>query len=416
MSVNSAIDAYLRVLTGSVGRVVLQAVYFYVLVNALSIADYGVFATVLAVGLIMASGGAFGFSGPLFRAATMKRRLLGYYLGGLYVYALASLPGTILLAVAVHALVLAPYVSLAALLALVVSEVFLWRVIDAVDTVNMGSGRYATGAIASLVGSAARTAAAVAFMAWGDRSLDQWALYYLAGNAVAAALCLALLQPRVRLRWSWTLFRARLPQAYSYGVVNLLQTVHLEADKLLILLLTDQKTVGIYALSMRIIDLAAVPVRSFYPIYVQMLMRRRSLRESLSINLRTEAGIAFTMWAAFEVVILILAYRPNILGPNVAAAYPWFAALAVLAPARALMNYHRELFVAANRVSEFIGIVLILLVVRVPLLALLVATTSDMDRWILPLDALAVVMYAVSAAMTWRLIFGWPARRVPAAA
>jgi O-antigen/teichoic acid export membrane protein len=56
----SALQAYLHVLSGSMGRLVLQGLYFALLVNALSLADYGVFASALAASIIIANVGSFG--------------------------------------------------------------------------------------------------------------------------------------------------------------------------------------------------------------------------------------------------------------------------------------------------------------------------------------------------------------------
>ena len=44
-----------------------------------------------------------------------------------------------------------------------------------------------------------------------------------------------------------------------------------EIDKLVMLSLADQRTVGIYAISTRIIDFTAVPIRSFYVLYSRKL-------------------------------------------------------------------------------------------------------------------------------------------------
>ena len=45
-----------------------------------------------------------------------------------------------------------------------------------------------------------------------------------------------------------------------------------EIDKVVMLSLADQRTVGIYAISSRIIDFTSVPIRSFYVLYTRKLI------------------------------------------------------------------------------------------------------------------------------------------------
>ena len=409
MYLRSALNSYLHVLTGSAGRVVLQAAYFWLLVNNLTLSDYGVFASALAASLILACGGAFGFTAPLFRAATLRRRILGWHLGNLYASVLAGLPVTLLLGSAAHALLFADYLSLHAFLAVLLSEALCWRLIDMLNSVNMGLGRYAVAALASLTGSLWRTAAALLFSLVGDRSLEHWVLYYFVANLCAAALCILLFSPATRLRWSRPLFLRRLPEAAAYAATNLIQSLQLEADKLLILFLTDQTSAGIYALSMRIIELTAVPVKSFFPVYVQMLMRRRAMLRDWRANLLVQTGVATVMVASFSAFVAVLSLRPTLLGHNIATASVWFSGLIVVAPAKLLIDYHREIFFAANRLSAFALLSAGLLLLKLPALALIVALAPAMADWLLPLDGLFLVLCALSAGVTWRLIFAAPA-------
>ena len=72
----SSIRAYLSMIGGSAGRLVISLVYFIAIANTLSISDFGLFATASACGIMLSRLLAFGFVSPLYRIATVKTRLL----------------------------------------------------------------------------------------------------------------------------------------------------------------------------------------------------------------------------------------------------------------------------------------------------------------------------------------------------
>jgi O-antigen/teichoic acid export membrane protein len=76
------IRAYLSMVGGSAGRLVISLVYFIAIANTLSISEFGLFATASACGIMLSRLLAFGFVSPLYRIATVKTRLLGVYTAG----------------------------------------------------------------------------------------------------------------------------------------------------------------------------------------------------------------------------------------------------------------------------------------------------------------------------------------------
>jgi O-antigen/teichoic acid export membrane protein len=399
---SSTVRAYLNTLGGSSGRLVIQAAYFVTLVSSLSVADYGVFASAIAVSLIVANGGTFGFTAALFRAATTRRRVLGHYIGGYYVYILGAIPATLAIAVCLHVLFFHHYLSMAAFLAIFASEAIGWRLVDTIHFLNLGLGRYAIGTAATLLASATRTVAALLFAALGSGDLETWSYYYLLANIAGAVGCFLLFQPRIRPRWNRRIFVGRLPESISFAAASLVQALQLEFDKILVLFLAGQKAAGIYALSFRIIDLIAVPVRSFFPIYTQMLLRQRAALHDLSSRLGMEIGVALTTTLVFVAFLQVLAHYPTLLGSNIAAAYPWFAALLVVPAAKLLLEYHRQIFFAANRVFAFTLITLLVLAIKIPAMAVIALSTTSMEGWIAPLNVLWMALYLLSAVLTWK--------------
>ncbi|HEU4985542.1 MAG TPA: lipopolysaccharide biosynthesis protein, partial [Rhizobiaceae bacterium] len=73
---------YLSAVSGSAGRLIFSLAYFVALANALSISDFGLFATASAAGVMLSRILALGFPAPLYRVATVKPHLIGTYTAG----------------------------------------------------------------------------------------------------------------------------------------------------------------------------------------------------------------------------------------------------------------------------------------------------------------------------------------------
>ncbi len=401
----STLKGYVELLGGSSARLVLQAGYFALLITTLSLAEYGVFASSVAAALIIGCGGGFGFAGPVMRAATTRRRVLPWYIGGLYVSIALAIPLTMSIGTIFHTLFMQSHLGLWAFLAIVLSEAICWRISDAVYMVNVGLGRYSVASAASLVSSGARAAAIVAFALTVDGTLEQWCMFYLIANVIGAVLCL-LLMPRVAPRWRLRIFIGRFPQAAAYASSNLVQSLQIEVEKVLVLFLAGQKIAGIFALTIRIIELTSVPIRSFFPLYVRALMKSRAALADRRRNIKIEAAIAVAATALFMSLLGVLWFAPKILGQNVAAAHAWFSALLLLPASKLLIEYHRELFFAANRIFQFTLINALILFIKIPFMTFLASKYTDLDRWILPLNGLYLGLYVMSATLTWMWIFG----------
>lgn len=392
--------AYLHMLTGWSGRLVLQAVYFAVLINALSLADYGVFASALAAAMIIGPSGELGFVAPAFRAATARPRVIGAYMTATYAYALMSLPLTALLIVGAHALLFSGHLAFTAFAAIVFAEAFLIRLTDSIIQVNVGLNRYRLSSMLLLINPLARAGAVVVFWLFGDGTLEQWALFFLGGSVASLAL-IAPFAPRARLRWHSNVFFGRLKEALSYEAMCLSIAVQSEADKILMLMLTSQEVAGLYALTMRVIDLIGVPVRSFHRIYAQMLIRRPEWLTNFTQAISVEAAMGIATTIIFAAFLGALSFHPTLLGQNVATGYAWFAGLLIVPAGKMLTDFHREILFAARRLVTSAAISSVLTVVRLGGLALIVYALPDHDDWIWPLDALFAGLYAISLVLVW---------------
>ncbi|MDP3896083.1 MAG: lipopolysaccharide biosynthesis protein, partial [Mesorhizobium sp.] len=117
---------YATAISGSAGRLVFSLLYFIALANTLSIAEFGLFATASAAGVMLSRFLAFGFISALYRIATVRPRLIGIFTAGFLALAAASLPVLGLASFITFQTFFAGQMALGVFLTVVVAETLLW--------------------------------------------------------------------------------------------------------------------------------------------------------------------------------------------------------------------------------------------------------------------------------------------------
>jgi O-antigen/teichoic acid export membrane protein len=401
---------YLQVFAGTGVRLALQAVYFFILANTLPLRDMGVFASASSTGIMIGCFSGLGFSSFAFRAAAGKRRVLGSYLAVFYASWLISLPLCVAASLPIFYLLFTTSLSLACFLSIILVEVGTWRVVETIHQVNNGLGRYAQASLVISIGSALRTAGAIAFMMSGHHDVETWSAIYLLSNVAAMALAVIVFQPRVRLRWSAPIFFGRIRDSLLFSVAYCAFIAQNEIDKLVMLSLADQRTVGIYAISARIIDFTSVPIRSFYVLYSRKLIRDGRQRNRIGRSLSVEALIALTSTVAFAGLLAILSIWPDLLGHNVAQAGQLLGVLIAVPAFKNLLEYHSELFFAYQEMTIRAVLATLLVGLKALALALLLIHFDSIAEWGFWLNAVYMGLYALSAISVYRIVFGGESR------
>lgn len=395
---------YVSLLAGSAGRLVLSLAYFVSVANALTIAEFGLFATASATGIVLSRIAGLGFVSPLYRIATVKPRLIGTYTTGLLVAFGLSVPLVALAAWAFYALFFAGEMHPAAFAAIVVAEVAFWRVLEIVVIVNNGIGRFARGAAIVIVGSAVRAAAAVGFATFGHAGLLAWSLVYMAANGVAMAIAVLGFYPTWRLRLAPRLYASRWRDSLSVAGAEIVFYLQSELDKLLVLSFGGPHIAGIYALVMRLVDLTALPVRSFNTMVVQKLMKTPRWLDGWRIRCGLEGLVAAVSVLGLAALGGLLHVYPDALGHNVAEAAP-LVLIALLVPAfRNLVEYQSELLYAQGKTTSRAAVLAVVGLIKAALLILLFRRFPDETEWILGLNGLFFALWLASAAMTYTLL------------
>jgi O-antigen/teichoic acid export membrane protein len=396
---------YLQVFAGTGVRLGLQAVYFFVLANTLSLHDMGVFASTSSTGIMIGCFSGFGFSSFAFRAAAGKRRALGGYLAVFYVSWLISLPLCLAASLPIFYLLFTTSLSLTAFVSIIFVEVGTWRIVETIHQVNNGLGRYASASLVISLATALRTAGAVAFLASNNHDVEAWSAIYLAFNVTAMVLAVVVYQPRIKLNWRMPLFVGRIRDALMFSVAYCASISQNEIDKVVMLSLADQRTVGIYAISSRIIDFTSVPIRSFYVLYTRKLIIEGRSRSRIGRSFSVEMIIGLISTAAFAALLTVLSVWPGLLGHNVASATQLFGVLLAVPAFKNLLEYHSELFFVYQHMTIRALLATSLVGLKAAALALLLVAFDGIAQWGVWLNAVYFGLYVLSAAAVYRLIF-----------
>jgi O-antigen/teichoic acid export membrane protein len=398
-----SIRDYLTITSGVLGRLVISLVYFLIVANVLSLGEFGIFASVSAVGLVLSRLLAFGFISPVYRMATVKPRLIGVYWGGLLVLAALSLPLVLAAAVGVQVYAFRGDLGLGLFLLIILAEVIGWRGLEYVVITLNGLSRFGSAATLVILGSALRTLAAVAFWLLPWRSLEAWILFYAIANGAALALGVIIFLPRMRLRLRLALYVRHMRDAVTTALSELVFYVQSEMDKVLVLMLAGPRTAGLYAIVMRLIDLTAIPVRSFNQLLVQRMMRDSATTETRARRIVIELAIAVVSTAGLIAFVVLLWLYPLALGRNVASAAPLLLPLLLVPALRNLVEYHGERLYAHKAFGTRLTLLIALAVLKLMLVAVLLRLAGDIEDWAWALNGVFALLYAISAWMTYRL-------------
>jgi O-antigen/teichoic acid export membrane protein len=392
---------YLAALSGAGGRVVISLFYFVSLANALTVAEFGLFATASAAGVVLSRIIGFGFTSPLYRAATVKPRLIGLFSGGYLFFSALSLPVFAILAWVAHWLFFGDALDLSIFIMIVVTEAVVWRTAEVIIIVNNGLNNFGRASTLVILGTAVRALAAVAFALFSNHGLATWALYYLCANLISLAIGLAFFVPKMRLRFKPALYTRHIADSLSVSGAEVLFYVQSELDKLLVLALGGAQTAGIYSIIIRLVDLTAIPIRTFNMMLVQKLMRDNSVLLSFKRRIGMEVGLFVVSTIGFTVLAGFLQVFPNALGKNVSSVTNLLFLVLLVPGFRNLVEYHAELLYARRQTGLRAINLGILACAKAVLLATIFANTSQQADWLAHLNFVYAMIWIASVALTY---------------
>ncbi len=400
LSKSKVID-FSALLSGQVGRLVFSFAYFIILARALSLSEFGIFASCSAIGIVLSRMMGFGFISPLFRVATTRPNLIGAYTAGFLIAALLSLPVLLLVALGLHWLLFSTLIPVQTFLLIVMAEVVCWRGIEATIIVCNGQNRYLSGSLLGIAGVAVKALTAGFFYLTMQSQLESWAPLYFSSLCMVMIIGLVVLYPKQRLRWKPRAWLMRALDAVGVSAAETLFYVQSELDKVLVLALGGEALAGLYAIIMRMVDLTAIPLRALSTMLTQWIMRARQSRQSAQTGLKLDLAIGASSVVALAVLAFILSLMPNLLGKNISlgASYLW---LVLLVPAfRNAIELHTDLLYGHQFMATRVALLGYLVMLKASLLALLLGLLSNVSEVALWLNVVFAVLYVASALVTY---------------
>ncbi|APH73325.1 lipopolysaccharide biosynthesis protein [Aquibium oceanicum] len=392
---------YAAAITGTAGRLVFSLFYFVALANSLTIAEFGLFATASAAGVMLSRILGFGFISPLYRIATVKPLLLGVFTGGFILMSLLSLPVLAAASWITYAIFFSGQMALTSFALVIVAETLFWRPIEVTLIVNNGMNRFGRAATLAILATFLRAVAAVVFSFSAAPGLNEWLLFYLGANAVALLVAAIFFYPRRRIRFRMNLYFRRLPDAIYVAAADVVFYLQMELDKLLVLAIGGPQLAGIYAIIMRLVDLTAIPIRTFTMMLIQKMMRARDMLGSLKIRLGIEAGVFVISTLGLLGLAGLLYFFPNLLGRNVAEAAPLLILVLCVPGLRNLVEYQAELLFARGQTFLRSLNLTLLAGMKGLFLASLLFWSRDTSQMLVMLNLAFLALYLASAALTY---------------
>ncbi|MBZ9869826.1 lipopolysaccharide biosynthesis protein [Mesorhizobium sp. BR1-1-9] len=392
---------YFSAISGAGGRLVFSLAYFIALANTLSVAEFGMFATASAAGVMLSRLLAFGFISALYRTATIRPNLIGTFTAGFLLLGIVSLPLLGAASYIVYLIFFASTVPLPVFAAIVFAEALLWRPVEVALIVNNGLGKFGRAAVLAILATALRAAGAVLFMFWAQHSVWVWSWFYIGANAASLLVAFGLFYPRQRLRLRGELYLRRLADSIYVAGAEVLFYLQMEFDKLLVLAIGGPHLAGIYAIIMRLVDLTAIPIRTFSMMLVQRMMRAPELLSRLAVKSGIEGGVFAVSTLALLALAVVLHFFPGALGKNVSEAAP-LVALAIGVPGlRNLVEYQAELLFARGQTLVRALNLGLLAALKALLLTYVLTTIADTSKLVLSLNVVFLLLYLASMLLTY---------------
>jgi O-antigen/teichoic acid export membrane protein len=401
-SINTAlVRHYLAALSGAGGRVVLSLFYFISLANTLTVAEFGLFATASSAGVVLSRIIGFGFTSPLYRAATVKPRLIGLFSGGYLFFSMLSLPLFALFAWLAHRLFFGEALALSLFLVVVVAEALIWRTTEVIIIVNNGLNKFGRASTLVILGTAVRALAAMVFALLSSHGLAVWVWYYFSANVISLAIGLTFFVPKMRLRFEPSLYMRHIADSLSVSGAEILFYVQSELDKLLVLALGGAQIAGVYSIIIRLVDLTAIPIRTFNMMLVQKLMRDHSLLRGFKRRVGMEAGLFVVSTIGFAMLATFLHFLPWALGKNVASITGLLFAVMLVPGFRNLVEYHAELLYARRQTALRALNLGLLAGVKAVLLAVVFTHAQQEADWLSKLNLVYALIWIASVVLTY---------------
>lgn len=203
----------------------------------------------------------------------------------------------------------------------------------------------------------------------------------------------------------------RISDSIAVMGAELLFYLQSELDKLLVLGIGGPATAGLYAIIMRLVDLTALPIRSFNMMLVQKLMRTPDMLSSLRIRTGLEVAVFAISVAGLGALAIFLWIFPNALGSNVAPIVGLLPLVLLVPGFRNLIEYQTEILYARGQSGLRTLNLALMTGAKALLVWQLLSHFGESRDWLLGLNVVFAGLYILSLVFTYTSIRR-PAKRI----
>lgn len=292
-------------------RVLLQVAYFILLARALGPGDYGAFAGVLALVLILAPFASWGSGNILVKYASRDAKCFPEYWGAAVATTLLSGGGLTLVAVALATMVFGWEKGLGLALPIALGDLMGTRLADTASQAFQAVQRM-SGTSAIWAGTTLLRLLGVAFLIVSPLGKDAftWAWVYAVTGLLSGAL--SVLSVRGCMGWgplSLRPMQREWREGLYFSVSLSSQGAYNDLDKALLARLISDTTAGVYTAAYRVIDAAFLPVRSLlYAAYPRFFQEgARGLMASKALAKRF---LPWSLSLAVTVALAVVVFSP----------------------------------------------------------------------------------------------------------
>ena len=250
-------------LIGQIGRLLLQSVYFVLITRVLGADGYGMLAAVVAYVAILFPLAGWGTGNLLVMHVSRDAASFSMY-WGLALFTIFTSGSLFTLVGLGLSRAIMPDIPIRLVLIFFFADLFCFRIVETTSQVFQALDRMAVSISLGVLPFLLRLGAIIAYAALiEDRSVVQWASWYLVTNFISAIVAigtasLALGGPRFQS----SLVRASFREGGYFAIAQMSASAYSDTDKVMLARMTSLDTTGIYAAAYRVIYMAFVPVRS----------------------------------------------------------------------------------------------------------------------------------------------------------
>lgn len=392
---------------GNGARLLLGAVTFVIVARAMGNEQFGTFATVVAVAMIVTVFSSLGSDTLVVRRASRNAEEFPSALRTGLTF--LSITGPVLLVVYVVAarIVVGPSASIPLLVLVGISDILCQPLNNICAASFLGLSRPIGTAWLNIVFTGIRVLGAIIWVyVAAEHTALSWSLFYAIGSFLAAALSLAQVmmmigRPGGPVRWSeWY-------DGFHFALQNSFSSSFRQIDRPVIAHLSSLAVVGLYAAAFRIADAASMPVQAImYATFNKFFqLGEKGTSHSLRFALRI---LPFAVGAGVisgVAVAVVAPFAPLLLGPAYAGTRNELLMLSALPTLLAFSYVGGDILLGSDHVALRTLILFAMPVVSAAMCFVFVPTYGAMGAVYATLST-----NAIAAAVSWSAAF-WISRK-----